>query len=235
MRATVLAGFAVAALSSVLVGCPKKNKPPPVAELFMGEHVTCARLDDGELRCQGRNTDGELGPLATGHGPAKMPVTGPLLAVRIHPRAVCLVPSGADTTCFGVAEPPPNGAPICTLVEGKLGCDEKRLPVPPDLASLGRVVEVASGRAHVCVRFAEKTVSCFGDNGSYQLAAPLPAVAKAPLPIQGVFGAEQIVAAGDGTCARLGDKTVRCWGKNDDERLSVGRGEVLNVPAPVHF
>jgi alpha-tubulin suppressor-like RCC1 family protein len=78
-------------------------------------------------------------------------------------------------------------------------------------------------------------VVCWGDNAFGQLASPRPASSDVPVPIQGIFGAAQIVAAGDGTCVRHTDKTVRCWGRNDDGRLSPGHGETLNVPAPVHF
>lgn len=235
MRALALL---LVASSFALVGCPKKNKPPPVRELYMGPHVTCAQLETGQLRCQGRSSDGALGPAASAHGPSDVPFQGSLLDVRIGERSVCLVLAGAPSTCFGVVDPALDAKaarPACTLVASKLECDPGRFPVPPKLEGLAPIAEVASGRAHACLRFTSKTVACFGDNTNAQLASARVEPSPVPLPVQGVFGAEQIVAAGDGTCARLTDKTVRCWGKNDDERLSVGRGDVLNVPAPVHF
>jgi len=221
-----------------LAGCPKKNKPPPVRALYMGEHVTCAHLDAGPLRCQGQL--GPLGlPAADGavNGPREVPYQGELLNVTFTPSAMCLVLAGAPAVCHGAAsvlpERPPE--PLCVLVGGKITCNSKYFAEVPSVEGLHDVVELAAGRAHVCARLGTKTVSCFGDNTSAQLATPSPAFSRAPVAVQGIFGAEQIVAAGDGTCARLTDKTVRCWGKNDDGRLSVGRGDILNVPAPVHF
>ena len=232
-RAAVVA--CVPAFVVLLSGCPKKNKPPPVERVFMGPHVTCAELTSGVLKCQGRNTDGQLGPGAQGHGPNAVPTVGKLVDVQLDEGSTCVKVMGAPQTCFGRAEgdraPKDEG---CLLREGRVACSGPRWK-EAKLGGLMNVVELAEGRAHACARLTGGTVVCWGDNTKAQLGTPPPHGSVVPSPVQGVYGAAQIVAAGDGTCVRFTDKSVRCWGANEDEQLSVGHGDVLNVPAPVHF
>ncbi len=234
------AGLFALAAAATLTGCPKKNKPPPVERLWLGERVACAALLTGELRCQGDNTHGQLGAALppAAHGPASMPVSGRLLAVVHQPTSLCLVTDGHPDACFGagLSQPrEPNAPGGCVLTDGRVRCSGPRWPDPPQLDGLAGVVEVAEGRAHACARLEGGTVACWGANDRGQLAAPPPRGSRAPTPVQGVFGATALVAAGDGTCAVERDHSVRCWGDNASERLAVGRGPVLDVPTPVHF
>ncbi len=229
--------WATLAMLLVLSGCPKKNKPPPVERLFMGPHVTCAELTSGELRCQGRSADGQLGTGASGHGPYAVTASGKIVDVHLDETSTCVTEVTAKRSCFGRAEGERErtDAKGCQLTEGRVTCKGPSWSPPPMLDGLSNVVEIAEGRAHACARLSGGTVVCWGENTNAQLALPPPDRSNVPKPVQGLFGAAQIVAAGDGTCARLTDKSVKCWGSNDDERLSVGHGPVLNVPAPVHF
>lgn len=230
--------FGALAAMALLPGCPKKNKPPPVERLFMGAHVTCAELSSGELRCQGRSSEGQLGPTSTSHGPSAIPLQGKLVDVALDETATCVTTASAPRICFGKAEgeaPRVGRAPACVLRDGRVTCAGPAWKTPPRLEGLTGAVEVAEGRAHACARLVGGTVVCWGDNTKAQLATPPPHGTDVPIAVQGVYGAAQIVASGDATCVRLTEKSVRCWGSNDDERLSVGHGDVLNVPSPVHF
>jgi alpha-tubulin suppressor-like RCC1 family protein len=103
---------------------------------------------------------------------------------------------------------------------------------PPSLTD---VVQVAKGRAHACALRRDATVWCWGDNSFYQLADGTKESRDRPAMIQGVFGVQQIVAAGDGTCARLGDGDMRCWGNNTNGQLSpqMHPRVAINVPTSV--
>ena len=231
---------ALATISMVLVlsGCPKKNKPPPVERLFMGPHVTCAELTSGELRCQGRSADGQLGTGASGHGPHTVAASGKVADVFLDETSTCVTEATGKRSCFGRGEGEREREARtkgCLLADGRVTCKGLSWSPPPMLDGLSNVVEIAEGRAHACARLTGGTVVCWGENTNAQLALPPSDRSDVPKAVQGLFGAAQIVAAGDGTCARLTDKSVKCWGSNDDERLSVGHGAVLNVPAAVHF
>ncbi|HRG99352.1 MAG TPA: hypothetical protein PLR99_24065 [Polyangiaceae bacterium] len=222
-----------------LLGCPKKNKPPPVERVWLGETVACAKLVGGELRCQGDGSTGALGATAPGapHGPVTVPVEGAVLAVEHSPGSLCVVLEGRAPVCQGVtAKVDPAPALGCRVARGRaILCSGPRWPEPLTFGGMGPIAEVAEGRRHACARLENGTVLCWGQNDRGQLASPPPRGALAPVAVQGIYGATSLVAAGDGTCAVLADKSVRCWGDNAGERLAVGHGPILDVPTPVHF
>ncbi|HQY62015.1 MAG: hypothetical protein IPF92_04660 [Myxococcales bacterium] len=238
MTSRVLAPLAITA-TLVLVGCPKKNKPPPVERVWLGETLACARLVSGALRCQGDGSTGALGPTSTGapHGPVTLPFEGAVLSIELAPGSLCVVLEGRAPACQGagvkVAPAPPGG---CRLEHGRaVTCAGARWPEPVTFDRAGPIAELAEGRKHACARMENGTVLCWGENDRGQLASPPPRGSRAPAPVQGIYGATALVAAADGTCAVLADKSVRCWGDNKNERLAVGHGPVLDVPTPVHF
>jgi hypothetical protein len=223
---------------TLATGCPKKNKPPPVTQLWLGPDNACAELVSGELRCQGRNDHGELGG-APGSGPISVQGQGPLHSVRFPGRAICVTREAQKQTCQGEApsatNPPAVVAPSCALLGGRVSCLGERFSPPPAFEGLTDVAELAEGASHACARLKQGTVVCWGKNDVGQLATPSPSYSQKPLAVQGLFGVTSLVAAGDGTCAILSDKTVRCWGRNDHGRLSTRHDSVLTVPTPVHF
>ena len=226
----------------MLVGCPKKNKPPPVERVWLGDTVACALLVTGELRCQGSNAKAQLGPAvpAFPHGPVTVPVTGKVLRVEHHPTSFCVAIEGQPSLCQGVLAVQDLNMPTGCRVDRSapshaVECLGPRWPNPVRYERLGAVAELAEGRAHACARLESGTVVCWGENERGQLATPARRGSQAAAPVQGVYGATSIVVAGDGTCVVLKDKSVRCWGDNTDERLSVGHGPILDVPTPVHF
>lgn len=238
-RVPLLGRLALVACVTLALGCPKKNKPPPVAHVWLGETVACALLLTGELRCQGDASAGLLGAPAPSapHGPVTVAVEGKVLAVAQRPGSLCVVLEGLPPVCRGAgsatAPAEPGG---CRLERGRaVTCEGPRWPEPVRFDGAGGVAEVAEGRRHACARMENGTVMCWGANDRGQLASPPPRGSPVPIAVQGIYGATSLVASGDGTCAVLNDKSVRCWGDNTHERLSVGRSEVLDVPTPVHF
>ena len=111
-------------------------------------------------------------------------------------------------------------------------------PPAPQGAGLEDALEIAAGRAHACARRRDRTVVCWGDNRASQLAQVASEERREPTLVQGIFGVEQIVAAGDGTCVRLAEGgEIRCWGRNDVGQLSptLPRGTIVNVPTAVRY
>ncbi len=227
---------AFAAAVACLAACPKQNKPPPVFDLAMGPFNTCATMKQGELRCQGRNSAGQL-PVK-GTGPAPMPVAE-AVTVLFGPTALCFdaldtAAGAADRRrCFGVGavERPPAR---CRIEATGVQCDGE-LAAGRTLPALRDVLRVVNGFRHACALLRGGTVVCWGDNAFHQLAQPSSSASPEPQAVQGIFGATSLVAAGNGTCAIVADHAVRCWGDNRERQLSSKHGDELSVPTPIHF
>ncbi len=139
-----------------------------------------------------------------------------VVGVALSDTHACAVRAWGGVGCWGKDE------------EGELGdgaftdraapVDVVDLPVPAR--------EVAVGRAHTCALLADRTVHCWGANGSSQLADGTDAHRASPVLVNGLFEIEGLAAAADATCARLADGSDRCWGgltlpKTEGARIAV--------------
>jgi alpha-tubulin suppressor-like RCC1 family protein len=92
---------------------------------------------------------------------------------------------------------------------------------------------VRAGASFTCARLRNNTVACWGANNAYQLANGSADASRKPAAVAGIFGAQELVVAGDCACARLTDGSVRCWGSNDNGQLGDGTTTAHAVPMPV--
>lgn len=95
-------------------------------------------------------------------------------------------------------------------------------------------VSLALGSDHTCALMSDGTVTCWGKNNQGQLGAPPESVAQSatPLPVPGVEGAVEVVAAHELSCALIDGGTVRCWGRNNESQLGAGDAGVTSMPTP---
>jgi alpha-tubulin suppressor-like RCC1 family protein len=204
---------------------------------------TCARLDDGTVKCWGDNSAGQLGLGDTqfrGDGPGEMGATLP--AVDLGPgRTALQVMAGLNHTCAWLD----NGTFKCWGINnfGQLGLGDTQargdgpgemgatLPAA-DLGPGRTALQVTVGGLHTCARLDNGTVKCWGRNcegqlglgdtqdrgrGPGEMGASLPAVDLGP-----GRTALQLTAGTQGTCARLDDGTYKCWGSNGNGQLGLG-------------
>ncbi|MBI5534774.1 MAG: S8 family serine peptidase [Deltaproteobacteria bacterium] len=195
-----------------------------------GDH-TCAVVDNGAVRCWGRNTYGQLG---YGHtnavGDDESADSSGYVAVG---GAVKQVSAGVSHTCV-VLE---TGSVRCwgRNAFGQLGyghtsnVGDDELPWTAGDVSLGaKALEVAAGGEHTCVLLEGGDVRCWGlgihgQTGHGNTASigddELPGAAGAV----SLGGAAVHLAAGrDHTCALLQDGSVRCWGRGQWGNLGLG-------------
>ena len=223
----------VGSLSSNVVPAPGKTR-----RLALGSRHACARLDDGAVKCWGRNDDNQLGVDAAGNiGDEPHEMGSALRAVDLGPGRIALdIVAGAYHTCARLDD----GAVKCwgsgSLGQLGLGENEPRVPgEPPKSVDLGRgrtAVEIAAGAHHTCARLDDGAVKCWGSGGSGalglgdeqirgwapgQMGDALPSVDLGPDRV-----AVEIAAGGNHTCARLDDGSVRCWGDNTHAQLGLG-------------
>jgi hypothetical protein len=212
-------------------------------QITAGQAHTCARLDDGSVKCWGFNANGQLGlgdAQQRGGGPGEMGASLP--AVDLGPGKTALqITAGQDHTCVGLDD----GSVKCWGRNGNgqlgLGDVQQRGDGPGEMgASLPAVdlgpgrtaLQITAGQDHTCARLDDGSVKCWGGNdfgqlgfgdvqqrggGPGEMGASLPAVDLGP-----GRTALQIAAGLRHTCARLDDGSVKCWGNNDSGELGLG-------------
>ncbi|HMQ24886.1 MAG TPA: carboxypeptidase regulatory-like domain-containing protein [Acidimicrobiales bacterium] len=212
------------------------------AVVAAGSH-TCALLDNGQVKCWGNNSTGQLGLGDTadrGDAAGEMGANLPAVDLGTGQRATA-VTAGTGFSCALLA----TGKVKCwgNNASGELGYGDNaargdglgemgNVLAGVDLGA-GRTVEsLASGDTHTCAVLDDRTLKCWGDNGSGQLGLgdtadrgdgpgemgdSLPAIAL------GTGRSVTAVAAGAAhTCALLDNTAVKCWGNNAAGQLGHG-------------
>ncbi len=211
--------------------------------LALGYQHACAILDDGLVKCWGRNEDGQLGLGDTkDRGGAAGEMGDNLPAVDLGKgRTAKALAAGYNTTC-------------AVLDDGKVKCwgkgDDGQLGVG-DASNRGRgagqmgdklpAVDLGKGRTAVsvtvsiynaCALLDDATVKCWGVNDEGQLGlgtkvnhGDKPGTMGDGLPATDLGKGRtvrSVQAGGQRACALLDDATVKCWGKNEGGLLGVG-------------
>lgn len=234
----------------------------PAVEIAVGVAHSCALLDDGSVRCWGRNRYGQLGQgntrdLGDDEAPASAPTVdlgGFAVSITAGGEHTCAVLETGQVRCFGLA------------VDGQLGYgtiesvgDDEHPSEAGDVPLGDRVVSVTAGRDHTCALLEEGRLSCFGRatwgalgyGNTENIGDNEPAVAAGE-----VFLGERVSQVDAGwyhTCALLETGAVRCFGYGgagqlglldtqnigDDEAPSVAEevdvgGPVVQVSAGLH-
>ncbi len=215
---------------------------PTGPELTAGFNHTCARLDDGSVKCWGSNVNGQLGLGDTqtrGDGPGEMGATLPV--VNLGPgRTAMQLTAGFNHTCARLDD----GALKCwgfnSSAQLGLGDIQNRGDGPGEMGATLPAVDLGPGRTalqltagaqHTCARLDDGSVKCWGfslgslglgeiqtrGDGPGEMGATLPAVDLEP-----GRTAMQLTAGSAHTCARLDDGSVKCWGLNNRGQLGLG-------------
>jgi alpha-tubulin suppressor-like RCC1 family protein len=212
-------------------------------QVEMGVLSTCARLDDGSVKCWGNNSAGQLGlgdMKDRGSDVAQMGANLPTVSLGPGRTALQLT-SGYANTCARLDD----SSVKCwgRNLDGELGLGDtnKRGDGPGEMGAnlptvnlgTGRsAVQLTGGSLHVCARLDDGSVKCWGDNGSGQLGLgdelgrgggagqmgnSLPAVDLGRTALQVACGTDN-----GRTCAILDDGTLKCWGNNTGGVLGLG-------------
>jgi cysteine-rich repeat protein len=211
--------------------------------LAAGTEHTCARLNDGSVKCWGRNEYGQLGlgdTAARGDGPGEMGDVLPPVNLGTDKTATALA-AGREHTCALLDD----GSIKCwgrndfgqlglgdTAARGD-GPGEMGDALPAVNLGTGKTVTaLVAGGEHTCARFNDGSVKCWGDNdfgqlglgdtgyrgdGPGEMGDALPAVNLGTGKT-----ATALAAGGFHTCARLNDDSVKCWGYNFYGQLGLG-------------
>ena len=198
-----------------------------------GSH-TCAILDNGKMSCWGEGRSGQLGEGESRYRAAAYPVTlGSKTAKKVSAGGThtCAILNNDKVWCWGKNS------------SGQLGLGGTTDRDTPGGVNLGTdgdnnaytATAVSAGNNHNCAILNDKSVKCWGDNGSGQVGDGSTTTRKSPVAV-GLGSnrtATAIHAKGNHTCAILDNGSLVCWGKNDVGQLGDGTTTNRNTPVEV--
>ena len=229
------------------LGAVDLGKGRTARSLGLGYQHSCAVLDDGSVKCWGKNEDGQLGLGDTAHrGDAAGEMGDKLAAVDLGAgRTAKQVAAGYSSTCAVLD----NGQVKCWGKgdDGQLGTGDAshrgkgsgtmgdKLPAV-DLGKGRTAVSVTVSIYNACALLDDATVKCWGVNDEGQLGlgtkenhGDKAGTLGDKLPVTDLGKGRTVrfvQAASQHACAILDDASVKCWGKNDGGRLGLGDDKI---------
>ena len=210
--------------------------------LALGANHTCARLDNGTVKCWGLNFKGQLGlgdDLRRGDASGEMDDNLPAVDLGTGRTAVSLITGDSHTCalldddtvkCWGQNS------------RGQLGLGDSldrgdlRRQMGDDLRAVdlgtGRTaVSIAAGGDHTCAILDDGQVKCWGNNFFGQLGlGHLATIGDGlnemgdflpPVSLGSRFTAVSLSAGENHTCALLNNGAIKCWGYNEFGQLGL--------------
>ncbi|NDE16565.1 hypothetical protein EBZ80_16705 [bacterium] len=215
----------------VFAAVSQANYTPMLAAKNQG--YSCAILQDGSLKCWGRNEYSQLGYSDTTTRGNTSGSMASLAALNLGTGAVAAqVATGDFHTCAILG----NGSVKCwgSNLSGQLGIDSSTTSTTlastsaVNLGSGRTAIQIAAGRSHTCAVLDNGTLKCWGMNDVGQLGYDNTTYVGMSAGSMAALGTVNLgtgrkavkVTAGDRhTCALLDDSTVKCWGLNDNGQL----------------
>jgi cysteine-rich repeat protein len=208
-----------------------------------GAEHACAVMQSGELRCWGRNDQGQLGlPGVVNVGDDELP--GDVSAINLGMGVVaeqvaagtdhtCALLGGGGVLCFGLDAQGQLGTPGAAET---VGDDEEPAASTPVL--LSELAVLIAGRFnHTCVAYDTDTIQCWGDGGSGRLGYGNTdnvgdnEDVSLLTPVDPVGGDPTSFGMGTAhTCVRVGTTQIYCWGEGNNGRLGYGNTTDLLAP-----
>ena len=203
-----------------------------------GSYHTCAILDNGELKCWGRDNYGQLGDGGT-NTDQSTPVSVNLgtgrtaVAVSAGNWHTCAVLDNGDLKCWGRDN---RGQ----LGDGGSNTDTNAPSSTPINLGTGRTaVSVSGGEAHTCAILDNAVLKCWGQANYGQLGTGGGFDRLAPSTEVNLGTGRTAVAVSTATfhtCAILDNGDVKCWGNDQYGQLGDGGTNVgQNYPVSVNI
>ncbi len=212
------------------------------ARSLAGDVSTCAVIDGGQVRCWGRNADGQLGdgtreqrrrPVAVLDPRAGLAPLDGVEEVGSGSTYACARTGVGSVWCWGAGRSGELGTPLAA-----------RSPVPVAVRDADgdgtlAAVQLSVGDQHACAVLVNHRAACWGSNRLGQLGDgttadhAVPTVVRDPDGNGALEGVQQISAGDFHTCAALADSTAVCWGTGDGGVLGDGTSISRLLPVAV--
>ena len=198
-----------------------------VQDLQSGDAHVCVVVGQGELRCWGLNTHGQLG---TGDevdraSPTRVGSLPAVTAVAAGASHTCALGQDGSVSCWGEGQ------------AGQLG--DGSFAARPTAATVPglRARALAAGASHTCAIDDAGALTCWGANERGQLGDGSTTNRAVPQTVSGLErGVVEVVARGGHTCARTDDGRVLCFGDGSSGELgdgSTGGAHLATTPVAV--
>lgn len=218
--ALIIAGISIFPIEKPSTATANQDQP----SISAGYYHTCAVVDDGTVRCWGRNDFGLLGDGTT--TPRSYPVTvsglNNVKSVSAGYLHTCALISDGTVRCWGA-----NGS-------GRLGDGTTQARLNPvAVSNLNNVVAISAGYLHTCALISDGNVKCWGFNGQGRLGDGTTTTRSTPVQVLGISNVESISSGYFHTCAITAEKKPMCWGSNEFGQLGDGTNQSSAVPVEV--
>lgn len=166
-----------------------------IVEVERDGHMLCMRSSVGTIACAGYS-EHSLGDGVTENSDAAIVLPGltQVVELEVGPmNQVCVVLASGEVQCWGLG-----------------------VRVPTPILGISDAQSVECGYSHCCALLSTGEVQCWG-NGQYGLGDGVMSdsgVLRAPVYVQGIMNAVEIVAGYFFSCARTATNEVWCWGLN---------------------
>ena len=209
------------------------DNPTPVAKTIVAGSHACTLLNNGTVKCWGKNSFGQLGlgDITHRNAPPSNPINlgaGPTVKqIDTGYNHTCAIMDDDTLKCWG------------NNIYGQLGYGDTTQRTTPSSSSInlgaGRTAkQISVGGHHTCALLDNNTVKCWGRNNHRQLGdgnnTNLTAPPTNTLNLGAGRTAIQISSGSSHTCALLDDNTLKCWGRNLFGQLGYGDNTNRSTP-----
>ena len=190
--------------------------------LLAGGTFSCALGGDGQVRCWGSNSQGQLGDGSGTRRTAPGPAAGSFSRLAVGISHACALDDVGTPYCWGS-----NSA-------GQLGDGSTTTRTQPTpVADAPSMVEITAGASHTCGVARGGGIWCWGDNASGQLGDGSTTRRTTPVRAGGGAGLRQVTAGWQHTCALTGGGQAVCWGDNREGQLGRSSPATSGTPSQV--
>lgn len=182
-----------------------------VKSIIAGNYHSCAIMNSGQIKCWGRNAEGQLGD------GTKVDRLTPVDVIGYEGHAVevvaawyytCAISDAGHMSCWGLG----------ALGNGGYG----QQSAPTLVHGLDPVKSATAGAAHTCVLTVAGEISCWGINDHGQVGNNTNAYTYLPMKVEGLPIMREVRAGAYHTCAIASNSFLYCWGDNSDGGLGDG-------------
>lgn len=186
-------------------------------QVSVGDGTTCAVVDDGTVRCWGRNKYGQVGDgtKVERRSPVKVAGIANASAVSVGFDHACALLADHTVRCWGANTAGQLGDGTQTARTGAVA-----------VTGVTTATAISAGGSATCALLADASVVCWG----WGLHQGATIAEPTPIAMPGLAPAIA-VSVGGSVCSILTDHTVRCWGSNSVGEL--GDGTQTKPDAPV--
>ena len=186
-----------------------------VKQVACGTSHTCVVLDNGDLTCWGRNSNGQLGDGTnqTSLSPVNVALNKKVKMVSLGTESTCVILEDNSLKCWG------------SNLNGQLGIGtsaDQWSPTDVNVDNNKAIKYISSSvtGSHRCAILNDNRLFCWGCSGSGQLGRGSYITVKDPFQVN-LNGklVKQVSVGISHTCVVLFDESLKCWGSNFSGQL----------------